>query len=138
MKNCRTIDFKKIGNSDVGFLIALEGNREIPFDIKRIYYIYDVPKEIKRGSHAHKTLEQILICMSGSIKIKVDNGNEKKIFELSNPSKGLYIVPGVWREMYDFNQSSVLLVLASEYYNENDYIRDYETFKKIVRKGELR
>ena len=134
MKNCRIINFKKIGNSDVGYLIALEGNREIPFDIKRIYYIYNVPKEIKRGSHAHKTLEQILICMSGSIKIKVDNGNEKRIFELSNPSKGLYVGPGIWREMYDFNQSSVLLVLASEYYNEDDYIRDYEKFMKMIKK----
>ena len=129
MKNCRIIDFKKIGNSNIGFLTALEGNKEIPFDIKRIYYIYNVPKEIKRGFHAHKTLEQILICMSGSVKIKVDNGNEKKIIELSNPNKGLYISPGTWREMYDFNQSSVLLVLASEYYDESDYIRDYEEFK---------
>ena len=128
MKNCRIINLKKIGNIDVGYLIALEGNREIPFDIKRIYYIYNVPKEIKRGSHAHKTLEQILICMSGSIKIKVDNGNEKKIIELNSPSKGLYIGPGVWREMSDFSQNSVLLVLASEYYNENDYIRDYKEF----------
>ena len=128
------MNFKKIGNSDVGFLIALERNREIPFNIKRIYYVYTVPKEIKRGFHAHKRLEQILICMSGSVKIKVDNGNEKRIFELSNPSKGLYIGPGVWREMYDFNQSSVLLVLASEHYNEEDYIRDYEEFLKMIKK----
>ena len=138
MKNCRIIDFKKIGNSDVGYLTAIEGNREIPFNIKRVYYIYNVPKEIKRGFHAHKTLEQVLICMSGSIKIKVDDGSKKKIIELNNSNKGLYIGLGVWREMYDFQQNSVLLVLASEYYNENDYIRDYETFKKIVRKGELR
>ena len=134
MKNCRIINFKKIGNSNVGFLTALEENREIPFNIKRIYYVYTVPKEIKRGFHAHKRLEQILICMSGSVKIKVDNGNEKKIFELSDPSKGLYIGPGVWREMYDFNQSSVLLVLASEYYNESDYIRDYEEFLEYRKK----
>jgi len=130
MKNCRIINFKKIGNSDVGYLIALEGNREIPFDIKRIYYIYTVPNEIKRGFHAHKRLEQILICMSGSVKIKVDNGNEKRIFELSNPGKGLYIGPGVWREMYDFSQNSILLVLASNYYEESDYIRDYKEFMK--------
>ena len=134
MKNCRIIDLKKIGNSDVGFLTALEGDREIPFDIKRIYYVYTVPKEIKRGFHAHKRLEQILICMSGSVKIKVDNGNEKRIFELSNPSKGLYIGPGIWREMYDFDKSAVLLVLASEYYNEEDYIRDYEEFLKMIKK----
>ena len=128
MKNCRIIDFKKIGNSDVGFLIALEGNGEIPFDIKRIYYIYNVPKEIKRGFHAHKTLEQVLICVSGSVKIKVDNGKERKIIELSDLSKGLYIGPSVWHEMYDFSKNAVLLVLASEHYNEEDYIRDFEEF----------
>jgi len=132
MKNCRIIDFKKIGNSDVGFLIALEGNRKVSFDIKRIYYIYNVPKEIKRGFHAHKKLEQILISMRGSVKIKVDDGKEKKISELNDPSKGLYIGPGIWREMYDFSQNSVLLVLASEYYDEADYIRDYEEFSAIV------
>jgi len=133
MKNCRIINFKKIGNNDVGFLIALEGNREVPFNIKRIYYIYNVPKKIKRGFHAHKTLEQVLICMSGSVKIKVDDGNEKNIIELNTPNKGLYIGLGIWREMYDFNQSSVLLVLASEYYDENDYIRDYEEFLKMIK-----
>src|SRR5665648_124140 len=133
MKNCRIINFKKIGNNDVGFLIALEGNREVPFNIKRIYYIYNVPKKIKRGFHAHKTLEQVLICMSGSVKIKVDDGNEKNIIELNTPNKGLYIGLGIWREMYDFNQSSVLLVLASEYYDENDHIRDYEEFLKMIK-----
>jgi len=130
MKNCRIINFKKIGNSDVGFLTALEGNREIPFNIKRIYYIYNVPKEIKRGSHAHKSLEQVLVCLNTSVKIKVDDGNEKKIIELNSPNKGLYIGPGVWREMCDFSQNSVLLVLASEYYEGSDYIRDYEEFMK--------
>lgn len=130
MKDCRIINFKKIGNNDVGFLIALEGNREIPFNIKRIYYIYNVPKEIKRGFHAHKKLEQVLICVNGNVKIKVDGGNEKKIIELNNPNKGLYVGPSVWHEMYDFDKSAVLLVLASEYYNENDYIRNYEEFMK--------
>jgi mannose-6-phosphate isomerase-like protein (cupin superfamily) len=134
MKNCRIINFKKIGNNDVGFLTALEGNREVPFDIKRIYYVYNVPKEIKRGFHAHKRLEQVLICMSGSVKIKVDDGNGKKIIELNNPNKGLYIGLGVWHEMYDFNQSSVLLVLASEHYNESDYIRDYKKFLEYRKK----
>ena len=138
MKNCRIMNFKKIGNSNVGFLTALEGNREVPFDIKRIYYVYNVPKEIKRGFHAHKRLEQVLICMSGSVKIKVDDGNGKKIIELNDPSKGVYIGLGVWHEMYDFNQSTVLLILASEYYDESDYIRDYETFEKMLRRGELR
>ena len=132
MKNYRIINFKKIGNIDVGFLTALEGNKEIPFDIKRIYYIYNVPKEIKRGSHSHKTLEQVLICVSDSVKIKVDDGNEKNIIELNDPSKGLYIGPGVWHEMCGFSQNSVLLVLASDYYDESDYIRDYEEFLKFM------
>jgi dTDP-4-dehydrorhamnose 3,5-epimerase-like enzyme len=134
MKNCRIIDFKKIGNSDVGYLNAIEGNREIPLNIKRVYYIYNVPKEIKRGFHAHKRLEQVLICMSGSVKIKVDDGSEKKIIKLNNPNKGLYIGPSVWHEMYDFNQNAVLLVLASDYYNESDYIRGYKEFLKMIKK----
>ena len=78
MKNYRIINFKKIGNIDVGYLTALEENSEIPFNIRRVYYIYNVPKEIKRGFHAHKRIKQVLICMSGSVKIKVDDGNEKK------------------------------------------------------------
>ena len=133
MKNYRIINFKKIGNSNVGFLTALEGNREIPFDIRRIYYIHNVPREIKRGSHAHKKLEQVLICVNSNVKIKVDDGNKKRIIELNSPSKGLYIGPSVWHEMYDFNLNSVLLVLASEYYNERDYIRDYEEFLKMIK-----
>jgi len=137
MKNCRIINFKKIGNNDVGFLIALEGNREVPFNIKRVYYIYNVPKEIKRGLHAHKRLEQVLICMSGSVKIKIDDGNEKKIIELNNLNKGLYIGPAIWREMYGFGKSVVLLILASDYYDENDYIRDYEEFLEFIKKRNL-
>ncbi|MBA7497337.1 TDP-4-oxo-6-deoxy-alpha-D-glucose-3,4-oxoisomerase [subsurface metagenome] len=133
MKNCRIINFKKIGNNDVGFLTSLEENREIPFNIRRVYYVYNVPKEIKRGSHAHKRLEQILICMSGSVEIRVDDGNEKKIIELNDPNKGLYIGLGVWHEMYDFSKSAVLLVLASEHYNESDYVRDYEEFLKMIK-----
>ena len=137
MKNCRIINFKKIGNSDVGFLTALEENREIPFNIKRIYYIYSVPKGIKRGFHAHRRLEQVLICMNGSVKIKIDDGNEKNIIELNDPSKGLYIGPGIWREMYDFSKNSVLLALASDYYDEADYIRDYEEFLEFIKKRNL-
>lgn len=130
MKNCRIINFKKIGNSDVGYLTAVEGNREIPFNVKRIYYTYTVPKEIKRGFHAHKRLEQVLISINGNIKIKVDDGKEKKIITLKELNQGLYIGPGVWHEMYDFSQNSVLLVLASDYYEESDYIREYEEFLK--------
>ena len=134
MKNYRIVNFKKIGNTDVGYLTALEENREIPFNIRRVYYVYNVPKEIKRGFHAHKRLEQVLICMSGSVKIKVDDANKKRIFGLNDPSKGLYIGPGIWREMYDFSQKSVLLILASDYYEESDYIRDYKKFLEYRKK----
>ena len=130
MKNCRVIRFNKIGNKKEGYLTALEGNKEIPFDIRRVYYIYNVSQDIRRGYHTHKKLEQILICVNGSVKIDVREGKEKKMIELNSPNKGLYIGPGVWREMHGFNEESVLLILASDYYNEDDYIRDYDKFLK--------
>lgn len=122
-----------IKGNEKGSLIALEQYKNIPFEIKRVYYIFGTKEGVRRGLHAHKRLEQVLICVSGSVKIKVDDGNGKKIFKLSNPSKGLYIGPGIWREMYDFSKSAVLLVLASEYYDEEDYIRDYEEFLKMIK-----
>lgn len=115
-------------NNDTGKLTFLEAKRDIPFDIKRVYYVYDVAKGERRGFHAHKELEQYLICIHGSCKILLDNGTEKKSVLLDNPSEGLYLGPGIWREMYDFSEGSVLLVLASQYYEENDYIRDYNDF----------
>ncbi len=124
----KLLNFDIKGN-EKGSIIALEQYKNIPFEIKRVYYIFGTKEGVRRGFHAHKRLEQVLICMSGSIKIKVDNGKEKRIIKLNNPSKGLYIGPGIWREMYDFDKIAVLLVLASEYFSENDYIRDYEEFK---------
>ncbi len=120
---------------DRGLLIVLEGNKDIPFDIKRVYYIYDTKKGIRRGFHAHKNLQQILICIHGSCKIELDNGNEKKIISLEKPYEGLYVPGNMWREMYDFSQDAVLVVLASEVYKEEDYIRDYDVFLQMV-KGE--
>lgn len=113
---------------DTGFLVPIEEMLDIPFFIKRIYYIGGVSASARRGYHAHRNLEQVLICVIGSVKILLDDGNEKKVIELCDPFHALYIKPGLWREMYDFTSESVLLVLASEHYNEEDYIRNYSDF----------
>ena len=117
-----------------GQLVALEEFKDIPFKIKRVYYMYDTVKGVRRGYHAHKSLEQILICIHGSCKILLDNGNEKKIIPLEKPYEGLYVSNDMWREMFDFSEDAVLMVLASEYYDENDYIRDYEQFLDYIKK----
>ncbi|MDY3745760.1 MAG: FdtA/QdtA family cupin domain-containing protein [Lachnospiraceae bacterium] len=118
---------------DRGQLVALEEFKDIPFEIKRVYYMYDTGKGVRRGFHAHKSLEQILICIHGSCKILLDNGSDKKIVFLEKPYEGLYIANDMWREMYDFSEDAVLLVLASDYYKEEDYIRDYEQFIDFVK-----
>lgn len=115
-----------------GMLVALEEFNDIPFEIKRVYYMYDTKPNIHRGFHAHKKLEQILICIHGSCKILLDNGKEKKVVSLEKPYEGLYIAHDMWREMFDFSSDAVLLVLASEIYCEEDYIRNYDEFLKFV------
>lgn len=117
---------------DRGQLVSLEEFNDIPFEIKRVYYMYDTGKGVVRGYHAHKTLEQILICIHGSCKILLDNGKEKKTVFLEKPYEGLYVPNNMWREMYDFSEDAVLMCLASEVYNEEDYIRDYDEFLKFV------
>jgi len=118
-----------------GQLVALEALRDIPFEVRRVYYIYWTGEGVRRGFHAHKKLEQVLFCIHGSCKILLDDGYEKETVELSDPCQGLYISNNMWREMYDFTDDAVLLVLASEYYDESDYIRDYDQFLAYV-KGE--
>ena len=120
---------------DRGMLVALEEFSDIPFEIKRVYYMYDTKEGVRRGFHAHKSLEQILICIHGSCKILLDNGNEKKIVSLERPYEGLYVANSIWREMYDFSTDAVLMVLASEIYEEEDYIRDYDEFLKFIGKA---
>jgi dTDP-4-dehydrorhamnose 3,5-epimerase-like enzyme len=115
-----------------GMLVALEEFNDIPFEIKRVYYMYDTKENVRRGFHAHKNLEQILICIHGSCKVLLDNGREKKIVSLEKPYEGLYVSGNMWREMYDFSADAVLMVLASDVYNEEDYIRDYDEFLKYV------
>ena len=119
-----------------GQLVALEEYKDIPFEFKRVYYIYDTVAGVRRGLHAHKSLEQILICIHGSCKVLLDNGKEKKIISLEKPYEGLYIANDMWREMYDFSPDAVLMVLASDYYNEADYIRNYDEFLQFVKNKE--
>ena len=120
---------------DRGQLVALEEFKNIPFDIKRVYYMYDTVCGVSRGHHAHKSLEQILICVHGSCKILLDDGDQKEIVPLDKPNEGLYISNNIWREMFDFSPDAVLMVLASEHYDESDYIRDYGEFLRFVGKG---
>lgn len=115
-----------------GQLIALEENRDIPFHIKRVYYMYDTIAGVVRGGHAHKTLQQIMVCIHGSCKVLLDNGVEKKVVPLEKPYEGLYISNNLWREMFDFSPDAVLVVFASELYDESDYIRNYDEFLRFV------
>ena len=115
-----------------GQLVAIEANKDIPFEVKRVYYMYDTTPGVARGHNAHKALEQILICVHGSCKILLDNGKEKETVVLDEPNKGLYISSDMWRVMYDFSPDAVLMVMASTYYEESDYIRDYDEFLKYV------
>lgn len=135
--NTYIIDFNDIvdiKNDDrpKGHLTAIESMEDVPFQIKRIYYITRVPENTIRGFHAHKELEQILICLNGTVKVNVSDPYNKQSFVLSNPAQGLYIGPGLWREMYDFSPAAVLLVLASEHYSEEDYIRDYKEYTEYA------
>ena len=115
-----------------GQLVALEAGHDVPFEIKRVYYMYDTGEGVIRGCHAHKKLDQVLICLKGSCKILLDNGMEKETVSLEKPYEGLYITGNIWREMYDFTPDAVLIVLASEPYNEDDYIRDYDAFLRFI------
>ena len=122
---------------DRGMLVSLEEFNDIPFEIKRVYYMYDTGKNVRRGFHAHRSLEQILVCIHGTCKVLLDNGKEKKIVSLEKPYEGLYVGNNMWREMYDFSEDAVLMVLASEIYKEEDYIRDYDVFLELVKEGKI-
>ena len=113
---------------DRGQLIALEEMKDYPFKVRRVYYLYDTKDGVRRGFHAHKSLQQILICVSGSCKILLDDGREKETVVLDRPDIGLFVGNSMWREMYDFSSDAVLMVLASELYDESDYIRNYDEF----------
>lgn len=136
MVNYDVLNFQIRGNHD-GSLVALENSKEIPFDVKRVYYIWGTKRDVIRGRHAHRKLEQVIICMSGNCDFILDNGTEKETVHLDNPSKGLLIRHNIWREFTNFSPDCVIMVLASERYDESDYIRDYETFLQEVRNNKI-
>ncbi|WP_228568416.1 sugar 3,4-ketoisomerase [Campylobacter sputorum] len=130
----RIIDFNTFGD-ERGSLIALESAYDIPFDIKRVYYIFDTKEGVERGFHAHINLKQICIAVKGSCVFVLDNGKTREEIKLDNPNKGLFIEGLIWREMKDFSSDCVLVVIASEHYYESDYIRDYDNFLEITKKS---
>ncbi len=126
--NCNVVDLEKIHNP-AGNITIYQNGSHMPFDVKRIYYLYDVPGGSERGGHAHKGLHQLLIAASGSFDVLLDDGRNKKTVQLNRPYFGLLIVPGIWREIFNFSSGAICLVLASEKYNPEDYIRDYSEFR---------
>ena len=119
-----------INGDERGSLVSLEELNNIPFTMKRVYYLYGLQKESSRGFHAHKELKQIIVCIKGSCNVVLDNGEKKQVYHLDKPNKGLFVDKMIWREMHDFSDECILMVIASEYYDENDYIRNYHEFLK--------
>jgi dTDP-4-dehydrorhamnose 3,5-epimerase-like enzyme len=132
MSLIKTIDFDILGDAR-GSLVSLESNKNIPFDIRRVYYIFGTQKDVARGFHAHKELKQVAVCLKGNCRFILDDGHHRVSVLLESPSKGLYIDGVTWREMHDFSEDCVLMVLASENYDESDYIRDYQKFLEVTR-----
>lgn len=132
-ERCRIISFDDLGD-ERGKLVVIEGNQHIPFEIKRVFYIYDSDEEVIRGQHANRVSEFVLINVSGKSKIYIDDGKENMTVELDKPMKGIYIPKMVWKNMYDFSGDSVLLVLASTHYDGSEYIRDYNEYLEALGK----
>ena len=132
MSLIKTISFKPLGDQR-GSLVALENNKSVPFDIKRVYYIFGTKEGVSRGFHAHRNLKQVAVCVTGSCRFVLDNGKQREEVVLDKSTIGLLINDLTWREMYDFSPDCVLVVLANGYYNENDYIRDYREFVDRVK-----
>ena len=133
ISKCRMVDLPKITDPR-GNLTFIEGNRHVPFDIRRVYYLYDVPGGAERGGHAHKDLHQLIIAMSGSFDVVLDDGKNKQRIHLNRSYNGLYVCPMIWRELDNFSSGSVCMVLASNHYDESDYYRDYNEFITAVDK----
>lgn len=129
--DCSIVELDKHHSDRKGNLSVVENGITLPFNVKRVYYIYDVPGGESRGAHAHKELSQLIIAVSGSFKVVLDDGNEKRTFFLNRPYQGLYVKPGMWRDLEDFSSGAVCMVLASEIYIAEDYIRDYNEFIKF-------
>lgn len=126
--DCSVLEYSKHHSDRKGNLSVIEIYNTVPFDIRRVYYLYDVPGGEARGGHAHKELNQLIVAASGSFSVTLDDGKVKRTFLLNRPYQGLLVVPGIWRELTDFSSGAVCLVLASEKYDEDDYIRDYNEF----------
>lgn len=129
--DCTMIELDKHHSERKGNLCVVENGRTLPFDVKRVYYLYDVPGGAERGSHAHRDLSQLIIAASGSFTVTLDDGKCKRSFFLNRPYQGLYVKPGMWRILEDFSSGAVCMVLASDIYNKEDYIRNYEEFVKF-------
>lgn len=134
--DCRIIDLDKHHSDRKGNLSVVENKKDVPFEVKRVYYLYDVPGGVSRGGHAHKELFQLMVAVSGSFSVTLEDGKDKKTFVLNRPYKGLLIVPGIWRTLDGFSSGSVCAVLASEKYDEMDYIRDYSSFLRYRKNGD--
>jgi hypothetical protein len=132
LQKCNLIEFPRI-NDQRGNLSFIESGRHIPFDIRRVYYLYDVPGGAHRGGHAHKNLSQLIVAMSGSFDVILDDGYEKKRIHLNRSYNGLYLCPMIWRELDNFSSASVCMVLASDFFYESDYIRDYDLFLSAIK-----
>jgi hypothetical protein len=134
LDNCKIINLPKISDPR-GNLTYIAGGHHIPFDIRRVYYLYDVPGGSERGGHAHKALSQLIIAMSGSFDVILDDGAKKKRFHLNRSYRGLFVCPMMWRELDNFSSGSVCMVLASNDYDETDYYRDYNEYKKELKRS---
>lgn len=133
----KLIEFVDLGD-ERGNLVVIEGEgMDIPFDIKRVFYIYGSDSTVVRGQHANRETEFLLVNVSGTSKVRVDDGKESVVVELNKPRMGLYLSSMLWKDMYDFSEDSVLLVLASRHYDGNEYIRDYDTYLKLIQEEEL-
>jgi len=131
MSLIKTVNFKPLGD-DRGSLVALESNATVPFNIKRVYYIFETQQGVSRGFHAHKNLKQLAVCVTGSCRFVLDDGKTRESIVLDSSTTGLIIEDLTWREMHDFTSDCVLMVLANQYYDESDYIRDYQEFLNVV------
>jgi hypothetical protein len=128
--NCNVVELSKIHNP-AGNITIIENGGRLPFNIRRVYYLYDIPGGSERGGHAHKELYQLIVSASGSFDVILDDGKNKKIIQLNRPNFGLLVIPGIWREIVNFSSGAICLVLASEKYKEDDYVRNYSDFKNM-------
>lgn len=136
LHDCRIVELPKIQDAR-GNLSFIENGRHIPFDIKRVYYLYDVPGGSDRGAHAHKKLHQFIVAMSGSFDVVLDDGKQRQRFHLNRSYNGLYVCPMMWRYLDNFSSGAVCMVLASAFYDETDYLRDYEQFLKAAKNSKI-